>query len=584
MADGDSDHDEGMTPAGAVPSAASGAAYDAAPTTDGAGPPAALRAALRDRLRARWRLARERWDERRDLGIVDTVRSRLPQGEDLPLAVLTVVVAAWAVVIYRLIRLRHAHYGTFDFDEGIYDQYFWNLAHGSQANTVRGVPFFGHHASYAMFLLLPLVWLGGDVNTWNGLHVIALGATAFVLYALARDKLGSAWWGLAAGLLWLAQPTVSWLVHEGYHPDGMALPFLVGTYLLGERWAAERKDGAVRPITRWLFVGAFVLTISWKEDLALALFGIGLVWVVRRRWYLARWVLAASALWFVVFGMVVVPHVAGGTVYGGIYDLGSTPSEIIRTSAEHPSRLLEKLDENDAPKYGTDLTKSWGFVPVLSPLTLIIGAPMMGTNIISASGFTWDLHFHYQAIPVATMAISTIEGLAFLKRRRRALAEVAVIVALVSAFVCARWYGPLPGSNLYRAGYWPLTEDQGDRYIAGGLALIPSKAGVSAFYLAVPHLTHRTTIYTFPNPWRPSNYGVRPGVTGDPAKVDWLAMDLAVLNPDDRALFDSIQASGEFAIRYARGTVVVLERVAAPGKGSAPIDPEAKAPVEAAPS
>ncbi len=591
---------EGAVPTGTVPSVASGPDEDSPEVGDspeapdpnleaGAGQGADVPAApvagtsLGERARGRLRSARNGWNERRELGVVDTVRSRLPSGEEAPIALLTLVIAVWAVVIFRLIRLRHARYGTFDFDEGIYDQYLWNLAHGTQDNTVRGVTFFGHHASYAMFLMVPLVWFGGGVDTWNGLHVLALGSTAFVLYALARDKLGSPWWGLAAGLLWIGQPTVSWLVHEGFHPDGMALPFLVATYHFGERWIRERKAGEVQSSTRWYFVASFLLTISWKEDLALALFGMGLVWVVRRQWRFARWVLVASAAWFVAFGMVLVPRLAGGTVYGGIYDLGSTPSEILLNSAKEPSLLIDKLEENDAVGYGRGLTESWAFVPLLSPVTLVIGAPMMGTNIISASAFTWDLHFHYQAVPVAAMAISTIEGLAFLKRRRRALAEIAVVAALGAALVCTLWYGPLPISNKYDVGYWPLTEAVEDEYLAEAIAMVPSQAGASAHYLAVPHMTHRRWIYSFPNPWKPSNYSAQPGVTGDPKRVDWLVLNLDVLNADHRALYESILDSGEFVLRYQQGPVVALQRVADPGQGTQPIDPDAEAPAPTPP-
>lgn len=576
VASGGVDLDPGLVDDATEPTAAGHEEPDGERTPSRGREALASLAAWRDRLRAGW-------DERRDLGIVESVRSRLPAGEELPIGILTLVVATWAVVIFRLVRLRHARYGTFDFDEGIYDQYLWNLAHGTQDNTVRGVTFFGHHASYAMFLMVPLVWLGGGVDTWNGLHVLALGSTAFVLYALGRDKLGSPWWGLAAGLAWIGQPTVSWLVHEGFHPDGMALPFLVATYHFGERWIRERNDGAVRPATRLWFVASFLLTISWKEDLALALFGMGLVWVIRRQWRFARWVLAASALWFVAFGMVLVPRLAGGTVYGGIYDLGSTPSEILLNSAKDPSLLVDKLEENDAVGYGRGLTESWGFVPLLSPVTLLIGAPMMGTNIISASGFTWDLHFHYQAVPVAAMAISTVEGLAFLKRRRRALAEVAVVVVLGATLACTIWYGPLPISDKYDVGYWPLTADVEDDHLAEAIAMVPPDAGASAHYLAVPHMTHRRWIYSFPNPWRPKNYGARPGLTGDPERVDWLVLNLNVLGPDERALFDSIRASGEFAVRYEQGPVVALERVEAPGEGSQPIDPEARGSAPAQP-
>ena len=73
------------------------------------------------------------------------------------LGTLCVLAAGWAIVLGRLIVLRHDRFGTFDFDEGIQDQLIWQLAHFRQFTTVRGVPFLGNHASFGFFLLAPLL-------------------------------------------------------------------------------------------------------------------------------------------------------------------------------------------------------------------------------------------------------------------------------------------------------------------------------------------------------------------------------------------------------------------------------------------
>ena len=185
------------------------------------------------------------------------------------------------------------------------------------------------------------MWLGAGPNVWNVLNALALASAALVLYAIARDKLGKPWLSLLVGVVWLAQPDVQWWVQEGFHPECIALPFLFATWLYGERISTRLAAGeAVERRLRWQFGLSFLATIIWKEDLALALVGMGLVWVIRRRWRFGLRVVAVAALWFAVFGAWMVPHVAGGTVYGGIYgDLGNTPSQVVTTSISHPSRL-----------------------------------------------------------------------------------------------------------------------------------------------------------------------------------------------------------------------------------------------------
>ena len=143
-----------------------------------------------------------------DTGLLDLLKGRVGQADHAPISVLSAAVVAWVVVMGRLILMRQRNFGTFDFDEGIYDQYLWQLAHFRLFNTVQGVPLDGHHASLAFILLVPLVWLGGGVGTWDILQTMALAGTAFPLVlpgsgqaeaAVARLRGGSHLAGPAVG-------------------------------------------------------------------------------------------------------------------------------------------------------------------------------------------------------------------------------------------------------------------------------------------------------------------------------------------------------------------------------------------------
>ncbi len=65
------------------------------------------------------------------------IRDRLPRY----LAIAMCVV--YFAVFERLVWLRHDHFGTFDYDLGMYDQGIWQLAHGRGFMTVRGMHIFG---------------------------------------------------------------------------------------------------------------------------------------------------------------------------------------------------------------------------------------------------------------------------------------------------------------------------------------------------------------------------------------------------------------------------------------------------------
>ena len=90
---------------------------------------------------------------------------------------------------------------------------------------------------------------------------------------------------------------------------------------------------------------------------------------------------------------------------------------------------------------------------------------------------------------------------------------------------------------------------------------MPDDTSVSAGYTLVPHLSRREQIYTFPNPWRGSNWGYRDRDRPDPSVVDWLVIDRAAVGAADRALLDRILASGDWVtVRDSVGIVVAHRR------------------------
>ncbi len=102
------------------------------------------------------------------IGLVERMR------DEPAAAFLGIAIALWTVVFSMLVVLRQDRFRTIDFDLGIHDQAIWLLAHGQTFDTVRGLPVFGHHATFAYYLLVPLQWLGAGPNVWNVLQVIAI--------------------------------------------------------------------------------------------------------------------------------------------------------------------------------------------------------------------------------------------------------------------------------------------------------------------------------------------------------------------------------------------------------------------------
>jgi hypothetical protein len=100
-----------------------------------------------------------------------------------------------------------------------------------------------------------------------------------------------------------------------------------------------------------------------------------------------------------------------------------------------------------------------------------------------------------------------------------------------------------------------------DHHIAAreAIALIPPDAPISVWNRYLPHVTHRTIVYQFPNPWERLNYSV-PGLPlPDPKGVEWvLTRDGEFQHVTDRLL-----ASGEWVVVFDKDPVLLLRRAEA---------------------
>lgn len=491
-------------------------------------------------------------------GLVQRLRRRVR--DEPALLGLAAIVVVWFVVFEVHVWRRHALYATFDFDLGHHDQAVWLLSRGKGFITVSGMPVLGHHLTLGYYLLAPAYWLGGGPQLLNLVQTVALALSAVPIYLYARDRLATPWLALGLAAVWLLNPTVQWLTWETWHPETVAIPFLLGAYLMAtrQRW-------------RWYWA-LLVLAMSWKEDIALAAFLVGVVLVVRGQRRIGLLTLGVAAVWFVVAYGVIMPHFNGGTNQAGIFygELGTSPAELIRTTLTEPDLVVDRLRTNDAVGYGRDLLAPFGFLPLLVPLLLVVAVPQFFANVLANQNFFYDIRFHYTAVIVAVLAMATIEGIARLRRPGAQRFGVGLVAACALATSVA--WGISPISTQYRTGYWPLAGNDRQSTLDAAVDRVPDGASVAASYYIVPHLSHREQIYTFPNPWIASNWGVAGIVPEDPTndhtpdEVDWVVVDRTVLGIDSREimLVDELIDDGEFEIVSEAEGIVVARRVEPP--------------------
>ena len=86
---------------------------------------------------------------------------------------------------------------------------------------------------------------------------------------------------------------------------------------------------------------------------------------------------------------------------------------------------------------------------------------------------------------------------------------------------------------------------------------------MAASYSLVPHLTHRTHIYEWPNPWVVVNWGIHGERPPKPTDVNYIVLDLT-LNTEQRGVLDSLLTDGEFKEIFHRDDYIVAKRVRKP--------------------
>ncbi len=456
----------------------------------------------------------------------------------------------WTLVFDSLLRHKHEFFKTNDYDLGIFDHYTWLLSNGETESTIRGLDFFAHHANFGLILLAPFYWLGAGPNFLNLLQVLSIAVGAFGLYRIGEHYgLAPTHAAIAASLLPM-NFSISWIMLETFHPELLAIAPLVFAYL----FALERRWGR--------YALMVVAAIIWKEDIALAVSGLGLVLALRRPF--ADWrkpgllTFAFGVAWFFLTVSVLIPRSGSSEVfYSSNFALGDTPLQVAGAVVAEPSALVTQLDDANAVGYVRDVGASFGFVSFLSPVTLLIGFPQFLVNMLSIHGYTHSPRFHYTAVPVLSMSLAFVEVV----RRASNLSVRRFFLGLgfAAALATAAAWGVSPIGRYY-AETWPTEGEPRLASFEESISFPDHDDHVVTSFNISTHLSHRQSIYTFPNPWIPRNWGRNDRLPDDTIDIDWLIIDTWTLDEGSLALLDTLRSSGLFEVRFEGDGIVVAER------------------------
>lgn len=407
-----------------------------------------------------------------------------------PPRLVAVGVTLYAIFFSFVTVTRHRTFKTHALDLGQYAQNIWHLAHGREPyDTILGWHAWGNHLSPVFYLLIPGSLLFNGPVYLLVLQSIALALGAVPLYLLARPRLGTPLAGGVA-LLYLLNPSLHGVNVRDFHPTALAIPLL-----LTAMYALEAR----RPL---LFAVATLLTLTTREDAALAVVGLGL-WVAlaHRCWLLGAAMVVASIGWLFVAVHWLMPRFRDDAVYPYIAlhygHLGRSLGEVLLAPLRHPLTVLTTFLTWDRLRYLGALLAPLALLPLLAPLPAAGALPALAQNLLAHYPVLFNHRSQYQAFVLPFLLVAAVAGLERLRREsprarwvRLGPGSALIAAALVSLALSARAVNDLALNS------WRLGPDHRAAY--GMLARIPSGATVSAAERFFPHLYERTEVWVFP--------------------------------------------------------------------------------------
>ncbi len=344
--------------------------------------------------------------------------ARIPRDAWCAMALYFLCFAAMNWLLYEALLVPHG-------DSAMYEEHIWNLLHGKGFRSYldNGRLFLGEHVQVIHLLVIPLYvfWPSHVLLELCQSAALALGAIA--VFRIAQRHTGSAGAASLLGLAYLLYFPMQYLdiaiTFKTFRPNSFEIPLFL--FALD---ALERSRYRT-------FLACLGLTLLCQEDAAAVIAPLG-IWVALRQANFTgvadrtgrrrlAWAGCGMALFGVLYVALVIQVVlpwfrSGEDVHFARYfgDLGTKSGEIAANVALHPGRLLARFLNVESAKFAMQLLVPLGFLPLVSPGRLAVGAPLFIVLCLSDITDSPFHHFHAPLVPILVWAAASGLGNAVL--------------------------------------------------------------------------------------------------------------------------------------------------------------------------
>lgn len=473
--------------------------------------------------------------------------------EYLPLLLVILGAAAFALFVGYFTFQQHHRIQTAGYDLGIYDNLMFNALHGHPYRSPvlwgsAGGNYVANHAELAQILFVPFYALRPGPEALLTIQAVMMGGSAIPLYFLARTTLSK----LSASAItfcWLIGAALISPLFYDFHWLPIAVPFhLTLMYALVTR--------------RWkLAVFAFLMAVLIREDVGLII-AIGSTIFITTKWNVRLGVglMVTSIIWFLGIKFVLMPSL-GKWNFEGLYAGLIAPGDkgfggVIKTVLVNPTFFFETLLTKAKLTYMLHLLVPLAFLPwrnwrwalfscggfIITLMTTTNNEPQTSIR------FHYTMHWLPYLFAASLLALHTMgtRGAMGTIHRRAALSAVVLSCVLHSLT-----FGPFFQRSNFVGGFQHIpfsisaAEMERAEAIREAKALIPDTASVSATELECPQISTRLTAYT--------------------TKIDIGSADFLLLN---RNHIDSVAAeklnktftTEPYGLVFERGEILLFQR------------------------
>ena len=422
------------------------------------------------------------------------------------LSVVWGMIALYVAVFFAVCVIKYRYYLYLDFDLAIFTQATHQILNGSFFNSIRGMNWLGDHSSLVLFLLAPLQWLLPGPLTLLFVQTLSLALGALAAWRLARHELAGGLAPVVFAALYLLHPAIGYTNLFEFHPEALATSALLFAF-------SYLRTGSRRPM---VFFAA--LAVLCREDVALPVLMMALYALTLRR---ARrlgdsaWLAGLAAASLVLSFAILKPAFSDGALdYGVMYrHLGGTTAERIFNVGTHPIETLAAFFSTLGNPAASAIKRAYQlhlfapllFLPLLSPLTLVIALPVFAEHLLSWRHQQHAIVFQYTALLTPFLVAAAVMGArnaASWMGRGATVPPVLLGAALAASLVCSFLFGPLWGAQAlmpvkpFERNFPDASERTIRPFADRMVARVPARGGSVASFAFLPRLASRANIHS----------------------------------------------------------------------------------------